>query len=111
MRGLALGLILSLLSATALGHGGGTDSMGCHQDTATGTRHCHTASSNSTESEDTSPLLITGSILLGLGAFALYLLAKSVSPSHAALEPVSPTLTPSVIVEDGGVTLGLGGTF
>ncbi len=30
-----------LFSSAALGHGGGTDSMGCHHDNQRGGYHCH----------------------------------------------------------------------
>jgi len=37
----AFGLILVLVSATALGHGGGLDERGCHRDSQAGDYHCH----------------------------------------------------------------------
>ena len=43
MSGFRLFLIASLclVSLTAMGHGGGVDSNGCHNDSATGQYHCH----------------------------------------------------------------------
>ena len=33
---------IGFLPSPALSHGGGTDSNGCHKDSKTGIRHCHT---------------------------------------------------------------------
>ena len=33
--------LAALLAAPVLAHPGGTDSQGCHTDSATGVRHCH----------------------------------------------------------------------
>lgn len=41
MKKIAFALIALVLSVGAWAHSGGTDKNGCHQEKATGTRHCH----------------------------------------------------------------------
>ena len=38
---LALTVVVSLMSVSAFAHSGRTDANGCHEDTRTGTYHCH----------------------------------------------------------------------
>lgn len=38
---LAVLVAVSFISANAIAHGGRTDANGCHEDTRTGTVHCH----------------------------------------------------------------------
>ncbi|MBI5202349.1 MAG: thermonuclease family protein [Elusimicrobia bacterium] len=49
-----LSLVLAALLSPALGHPGGLDPQGCHQDQATGERHCH----RSTEPESYSARVV-----------------------------------------------------
>ncbi|WP_448173296.1 YHYH domain-containing protein [Rhizobacter fulvus] len=37
----SIGALLMSLAGFAIGHSGGTDSAGCHTETATGLYHCH----------------------------------------------------------------------
>lgn len=48
---LAMGLA-TLAPSAVLAHGGRTDSTGCHNETATGTRHCHSGGSGDGGSSD-----------------------------------------------------------
>lgn len=41
MKKLLLALLVSVLSALAFAHSGGTDAAGCHFDHRTGGYHCH----------------------------------------------------------------------
>ncbi len=41
MKKIAFALVALTLSLGAWAHSGGTDKNGCHQEKATGTRHCH----------------------------------------------------------------------
>lgn len=36
-----IAILITLSSALAMAHGGGTDSNGCHTESRTGYRHCH----------------------------------------------------------------------
>jgi len=78
-RTAAMFISLSLaVSTTTFGHGGGLDPNGCHNETATGTRHCHGAlndggssSSTAAAGDDMSDVwLILGvASVVGLGFF------------------------------------------
>ncbi len=37
----ALAVLFALIPLKVIAHGGGLDSYGCHNETATGTYHCH----------------------------------------------------------------------
>ena len=110
---LALLLILSI-SSQSLAHPGGLDSSGCHRESATGLRHCHNSigtSSNSGGTEDSSPLLIFGGLLLGAGAIALFILAESTASKYSSLEPKKTDVTPTFALDNNGFTLGIVGEF
>lgn len=41
MKKMALLIMVCLVSTSLLAHGGRTDKSGCHNESKTGTRHCH----------------------------------------------------------------------
>ena len=50
----------------AYAHSGGTDSMGCHRESSTGTRHCHNGgTSGGARSGDEDRLVVVGAVLIG----------------------------------------------
>ena len=61
----ALTLLLGLVPATALAHGGGLDANGCHTNRKTGDYHCHRApASSSSDSSSASPRTSSGTTAL-----------------------------------------------
>ncbi|MBH23366.1 MAG: hypothetical protein CMH57_02660 [Myxococcales bacterium] len=109
MRRIALTLALTALVAftptMALAHSGGTDSNGCHNNSSTGTRHCH----NDGLGGDGGTYLVLG--LLGLGALGLIIwgVSSANSSRYSQLEdpPPEPSLHNPWVSEDGaGVMTG-----
>lgn len=75
MRPLALTLILAVAVAAtpsiALAHSGGTDANGCHNDSSTGTRHCHNEGGGGGGGDDLDDSTKVTILLLVLGGTAL----------------------------------------
>ena len=74
--GVMFGLMLPLQQATA--HGGGLDSSGCHNETATGGYHCHR------NKKDDFDWAIAGAV--AGGALALWLLVECLKDDENASE-------------------------
>lgn len=77
---------LSACAPAVLSHSGGTDSFGCHTDSRSGARHCHSQAGNGAD-DDGDPAVLAGilvgsAIVLG-GTLALYWYLLSGSESSA----------------------------
>lgn len=74
---LALALVVSGCAGFTYGHGGGLDAQGCHRDSSTGTRHCHSSGGSTGggggggASIDGDVLIIVVGVILGLAAVGL----------------------------------------
>lgn len=110
MKSLLIALALFALilpPSLAAAHGGGLDSEGCHNDSSTGTRHCHNSSPTPTTSSGSSSdsgcetacfigIGVGVALLVGL---IVVLVVTSPSSSSASMEPTEPieaSLVPTI---------------
>ena len=57
---------LLVVSRPVLAHSGGTDSQGCHVESATGLRHCHTPKDDDSTDWGKVGIVVGGLLVLGL---------------------------------------------
>ncbi|MDO4709082.1 MAG: excalibur calcium-binding domain-containing protein [Pseudomonadota bacterium] len=67
-----LSILLTLLPALALAHGGRTDANGCHTDRRTGTYHCHGSRTYSAPRQSGSSPLARGTLARASGSSSYY---------------------------------------
>ena len=77
-------VVLYFASPTILAHSGGTDSSGCHTESATGQRHCHNSKGNS--EDDNTWVNIGIGLLVVAGLYYTYRWLKSDTQSFSYLE-------------------------
>ena len=86
---------LMLYASPSMGHGGGLDASGCHNEVATGGPHCHPSSSGSLV-----PSLISLGVLLVIsGGIYLWKNYREKSRSEASLAKESPISDISIASE------------
>jgi hypothetical protein len=117
LKSLVVAVTLSTFSTFSLAHGGGLDSSGCHVESKTGIRHCHSSSSSGSESSGDSSDSggSTENILLVLGiSIAVMLIAgmlAKANKSENAIEevvkkPSNLKIKPAATADGAGVEVG-----